>query len=344
MQRTESQAIGDAGEELFGYLVARSRAWIPRKLPKDFGIDYEIELASPSVSGQIIRCQIKTVTRTPDTLALHKIALPVALLEYAETCRVPVIVVLMDLEGARGWFLWLQSWLLENRVQPRRLKQDSLTIEFPAKNDLLTGLDQSLRSIARWETSTQVTLGLLDCARVAAFSGNAEVVAKTAALIKDASHLLGEGGLRIIIDAVIALGESSWRSHSGWEISQSLFSFCREAGDLFTREQIIALAVRPEAYSRTGVSALGLLYHRFPEHTQSLRLAEAFKATDDIPLWYYCKLRERYIGQSFLEFVFKADTHFEIDGYTVSVDERDIWLDKWANRGDSFLLQRIYKI
>lgn len=342
--RSRSQEIGDLGEKLFAYSVAEDGAWISRKLQEDYGIDFELELSTPEVSGHLLRVQVKSVSDADASNLRVSVRVPSALLRYAESCRYPVVLALMDVGAKKGWYLWVQDWILQNKLHVRALTQDSLRVDVPNGNDLTTGLRCDLRAIARWQTSTQVTLSLLDCARAAAFSGDARVFASVAKLVGDFASLLDAAGLRSIVKAIIEMGEASWRSHEGWELSQALFTFCREAGDLFTTEDIISLVVRESTYSRTGVSALGLLYDHYPEHLRLISLPSQFESTGDWPIGYYCRLREKYLGKSSVDILCAGDTDFRIGDLTLDTADRDNWLDKWANRGDSIVLERIRRL
>jgi hypothetical protein len=342
--RSKGQQIGDKGEKLFAYLVASDGGWIARKLQDDFGVDFELELTKPEIAGHLLRVQVRATTEENRQNETMHAQISTALLRYAESCRYPVILVLLNLTSKQSRYLWLQEWLLQKRMRARDLKQLSVSVDIPKANDLESGLKHRLRTIARWQTGLQVTLSLVDCARVAAFSGNTKILATVAKLVQDSAYMLDSGELKLIIQEIIKMGESSWKSHDGWELSQTLFAFCREAGTLFAAKDIKRLVIRKSTYSRTGISALGVLYDNFPEYIRSLHLPTYFDKSQHWSLSYYCQLREKYLGRGTIDFAFDPATDFTIGDITLSVDDRSEWLDKWANRGESFILERVRRI
>jgi hypothetical protein len=340
--RSIGQETGDLGEKLFAYRVAEDRGWICRKLGDDFGIDFELELAEPEVTGHLLRVQVKSSAAVKIEGGCISLQVAVSLLRYAESCRYPVILAVVDTTTRNAWYLWVQEWLMRKEVPIRTLNQATLHLEIPDGNRLELGLRDTLRPIARWQTGLQVTLSLKDCARVASFSGNVKVLSAVARLMSESAGMLDTGVLQVIIRQVISLAEASWRSHEGWELSQALFTFCREAGNLFDVTDIANLVVRESTYSRTGITALGLLYDNFLEHLQPFCLPKYFEQSGDWRIAYYCALREKYPGKKSEEVLFGKTTEFAIGSLTVSLTDRDEWLHKWANRGDSFILERVH--
>jgi len=92
------------------------------------------------------------------------------------------------------------------------------------------------------------------------------------------------------------LGTGIWATNEGNKVSQMLFQFLRDNGEKINADHISKFIIRGKECSRTGINALGLLYDNYPEHTASLNLTIRFQNFYDPRLFYYCSIRERYLG------------------------------------------------
>lgn len=112
--------------------------------------------------------------------------------EYAESCRYPVIFVRIDLSAKQAWYLWLQKWILEERTKGNKLLADqgSFTTWIDESQTLAGGLDAELKAIARWEGETQLALSLRDATRAAAAAYNPTLVARIVDLLAEAAPIM----------------------------------------------------------------------------------------------------------------------------------------------------------
>jgi hypothetical protein len=168
--RTIAQVIGSQGQSLVAHIVNSSGGWIARTQDEDFGIDLEAELAMPHVSGQLLKIQIKTSRKVKSTGTSIICRIPRKLALYADSCRIPVIFVRVDLERQQAWYFWLQEWLLERQRRGLRISDMPRTVihEIPMVQTLSAGLHEQLRAIAQWRTKIQLSLTVNDAIRTAA--------------------------------------------------------------------------------------------------------------------------------------------------------------------------------
>jgi hypothetical protein len=121
-KRAESQKIGSRGHRWIMAQIEENEDWLVRGLDEDFGVDAEAELSEHGVIGQILKLQFKASETIQPKNAHVKFDIDLKYIEYAKTCRYPVIFVLIDLSKKRTWYLWLQRWILERRAQGDRLE------------------------------------------------------------------------------------------------------------------------------------------------------------------------------------------------------------------------------
>lgn len=336
-RRTISQSVGSQGYRFVQYLIESNGDWIVRGQEEDFGIDLEVELAEGDVKGQILKLQIKSSAHIQpvDNLITFKIA--TSFLRYVSTWRIPVLLIVVSIQTQTAWYLWLQKWIDELHQSGGTIEEfgASVTIKIPSYQNLADGLKDDLKNIARWTTKTQLTLSLADALRTATAVRSKEVMAVLSQLLESIDSAYRDYPIEIIIDEVLNLGQRIWATTEGNEVSQMLFRLCKEHGDRFNAKQILRLVIRGDSVSRTGINAVGILYDHFPKHTASLNLPEAFSKHEDPRALYYCKLREVYLGNKLHEIVCSGKD-LAIDKFTLDIDDR--FLDKWANRGDSIVL------
>jgi len=124
--------------------------WITREVPKDYGVDYEIELVDQSeVSGKRVWVQLKAVDRECEIGTRYndlfeeeeeyvRYSVSANLLDYATKCPFPLLLFLADLSQREVYWLPLQyaiTYSLSKR-NPTWVSQDSATIRIPVKNRL----------------------------------------------------------------------------------------------------------------------------------------------------------------------------------------------------------------
>ena len=337
--RSSAQGIGSRGQHVFAGIFGNSKAWILRRQSEeDFGIDFEAELAEPNVNGQLLKIQVKSSLKL--SLVKGSIAYRVdrQLLEYADACRIPVILVVVDLGKQTAWYLWLQEWIFAQNAAGKRIATlpKTVSVRIPQENRLTDGLNEAFKSIATWKTKIQIARSLGDAFRSAVSLESEETCKGILAVLKGLTGQYDDFPVESVVSEVLQTGERIWATEEGNRLSRILFTLCREYGNRFEAEHIRRLVIRGESYSRTGINALGLLYDNFPKHLKALNLPKLFRH-ETAQVGYYCKLRERYLGKQSTELL-GPRTDFAIDGLDVDKTMRDELLLKWANRGDSAIL------
>ncbi len=337
--RTEAQALGSQGQTLVAHIINSSGDWIAREQNEDFGVDMEAELAVPSVNGQLLKIQVKasrSVEITPKGVVCQ---IPKALAIYADSCRLPVLMVRVSIEGQKAWYVWLQDWLLER--QHSGLAMDGMpelvTHHIPASATLQNGLKHELREIAQWSTRTQLVLTLHDAIRTSAAVYNYRVLDHLVALLDDIGIVNEHFPINIVIEQAIALGDSLRGTHDGNQASSTLYAICRHFVKNFSADHIWRMVTRPESLSRTGINALGILYDEAYEHISRLQLVPLFMTHSDKRIAFYCHLRELLPKARF--FACLDSLHdLRFAGLAIHPSIKEDLMSKWPNRGDSILV------
>jgi sRNA-binding carbon storage regulator CsrA len=338
--RTRSQRIGAQGQRLIQLSIETNGDWIVRGQEEDYGVDLEAELTVGGVNGQIVKLQVKSSEHI--TVLRNRVSyrISTSLIRYANTCRIPVILIIVSIDERKAWYLWLQKWIVELRQSGKSVEGlgKSVTVHIPSDQTLDVGLKGELKRIACWATDTQLVLSLADTLRTAASVHSQEMMEALSQLLTSVDKAYAEYPVEIIVDQVLTLGAQIWATEEGDKVSQILFTYCRNHGGRLNAQQIRRLIVRGEAVSRTGVNTLGILYDKYPSHIASLNLSVLFEANDDPRVRYYCKLREKYLGKTLLDIVAK--------GKDVTVDritfDKKYFKEKWPNRGDSAFLDCVF--
>jgi hypothetical protein len=340
--RTKSQKIGAQGQRFVQLLIETNGDWIVRGQEEDFGIDLEAELTEEGVKGHIIKLQVKSseCIKVAGNVIPHNI--PTSIIRYANTCRIPVILIIVSVNENKAWYLWLQKWIVELRQSGKYIEDlsKSVTVHIPSSQTLEVGLKDDLKQVARCATDTQLVLNIADTLRTAAAVRSQTIMATLSQLLTDIEKSYKDYPVEIVVDEVLNLGPRIWATREGNEVSQILFELCRNHGDRFNSKQILRLILRGVAVSRTGIIALGILYDKYPDHTSKLNLPELFKDHDDQRARYYCRLREKYLGKTLLEVV-NEGKDVRIDNFTFSTED---YLDKWPNRGESAFIDYVYTL
>jgi len=334
--RVKAHKIGAQGHRWLASLIEDHPDWLARELDTDYGIDMEAELTEQGVRGEILKLQIKSAETVERCHKGVKAVIERKYLEYAQSCRYPVIFVVVDLTTKDSWYIWLQDWILNYRSIHGRLneKQDSWTHWIPADQTMTKGLDIQLKAIARWEGEIQLILSLIDSLRSAASMHNAEAMSVLINLIAISAPNVADTSVDIIIKEALRLGERLRATHEGNIIADQLFKLVRQYGARISLSTVSEMVLRGESYSRTGLAALGILYDEHPEHIASLGLPIKFVNTNP-DVAYYCAFREAYPE------IHSTNIMVNPDGFTYAglrYVQPDMYWDKYANRGPSALL------
>jgi hypothetical protein len=341
--RTEAQVLGSQGQSLVAHLINSTGDWIARAQDEDFGIDLEAELAVPHVSGQLIKIQVKASRSVEISEKGVVCQIPKKLAIYADSCRLPVVLVRVDLGRQDAWYVWLQQWLLDRQRSGLRMEDmpELVTQHVPADRTLQKGLLEELRDIAQWKTRTQLVLTVHDAIRTSAAVYNYGVLNHLVALLDQLGIANEHFPINLVIEQAIALGDRLWATHEGNQASSTLYAICRHFGQNFSADQIWRMVTRDESTSRAGLNALGILYDEAYDHIAGLNLVQLFLTHPDKRIAFYCHLRELRPRVQFLDCIHSGfDVQFADLAIYPSLKE-DL-LSKWPNRGDSVLLDYLY--
>jgi hypothetical protein len=122
IQRSKAQKIGSQGHKWALSQIENHPHWLARDLGnEDFGVDAEAELNIDVIKGEILKLQFKTSEHLLRKDGRVRIDIERKYVEYAESCRYPVILVRIDLCAKQAWYLWLQKWILEERTKGNKL-------------------------------------------------------------------------------------------------------------------------------------------------------------------------------------------------------------------------------
>ncbi|HKQ03859.1 MAG TPA: DUF4365 domain-containing protein [Blastocatellia bacterium] len=336
--RSISQKIGSQGHRWVMAHIEENPNWLVRGLDEDFGVDAEAELTEDGIVGQILKLQFKSseiVNRNNNQIEFR---IDRKYIEYAKSCRYPVIFIRIDVSEKQAWYLWLQQWILEKRAARDRLEdQESYTIWIDESQTLTSGLNAVLKDIARWRGETQLVLSLLDTMRAAAATYNEDIMSQVVTLLSTTAHTVADASLDIIIQEATILGNSLRGTREGLAISQQLFSLIRTFGDRVSLSSIDAVVRRGDSYSRIGLDALGILYDEYFQHISSLNLSDHFEEKGLLRVAYYCALREANPEKKYIDFM-GGPGDFTFAGLKFSCPPEARFWDKYANRGASAIL------
>lgn len=339
-EQSYEQKIGDRGEQWMLSEITNHPApsWITRRLEKDYGVDAEAELSSNGVKGEIIKLQCKTSENVPRKDGCVRFDIEKAYVDYALSCRYPLILVRVDISAKQAWYLWLQDWILKDpRANNPAQQQQQYTVWVSEPHTLSSGLNKRLPDIAAWRGDTQLRLSLRDAMRAAAATFSPGLVGKIVALLPEAAPLVGSVLLDLILRDAIVLGDQLRGTIEGNFIADQLFALARTFGDKATVETVDAMVRRGDSYSRTGLNGLGILYDTFHEHMSSLGLANHFLNCELPNVAYYCALREANPDKDYWAFL-EGPGDFVFAGMKFEPPKNCNFSDKYANRGPSAIL------
>lgn len=149
MQRVGAHVTDDRGRQILE--AAFPAAWIKRRLPDDYGVDYEIEIVDgQEVTGKRIWAQLKSTTqlRRVPTLPWPVMRLPrssrerehvryrveTSLLDYAMKCDFPLMLMLVDTSAEEVYWLPLRDYVevVLDQVHPTWRSQQTVTLHIDA--------------------------------------------------------------------------------------------------------------------------------------------------------------------------------------------------------------------
>jgi hypothetical protein len=341
--RTAAQVLGSQGQSLVAHLIDSTGDWIARSQDEDFGIDLEAELAVPHVNGQLIKIQVKASRSVEITDKGVACQIPKKLAVYADSCRLPVVLVRVDLGQQEAWYVWLQQWLLDRQRSALRMEDmpDLVTHHIPADQTFQKGLLEELRDIAQWKTRTQLVLTVHDAIRTSAAVYNYGVLNHLVALLDQLGIANEHFPINLVIEHAIALGDRLRATHEGNQASSTLYAVCRHFGSNFSANQIWRMVTRDELTSRTGLNALGILYDEAYDHIAGLDLVKLFLAHPDKRIAFYCHLRELRPKAQVLDCI-RNGFDIEFADLAIHPSLKEDLVSKWPNRGDSVLLDYLY--
>jgi Domain of unknown function (DUF4365) len=340
-RRTVSQRIGSLGHRVAATKFERLGGWIVRNQEEDVGIDMETELSDPDPSANFLKCQIKSFEGKSEA---RTVRLKNDFLRYAYECRLPVILVLVETQTGDGWFCWLQGCIEVERLQ-RSIHGEATHTSIAA--ELLSPLDETgndqLKTIARGIHPVARATQLRDLIRFALETHDHELVGAANGLLMRYQKELSYFPVDLIVNEVLSIGGRIWGTIEGNALSELLYVLARFYGDHFTREQIRRIVVRDDAYSRTGINVLGILYDEYPDRMKDLRLGEFFNDHEDRRISYFCNLREKHRGVPVFGLM-TGDYDCALDGHDVHPSVKDRGADRWANRGDCAILDYVFEV
>jgi hypothetical protein len=339
--------MGDAGERLAIEIIDGHSHWLERLQSHDFGIDLEAELGTSDASGQVLagkllKIQVKARGKMPIKAGGLMIRLSCDYLEYIGQFRLPVILVVVELESRRAWYLWLQRWILDNE-EKFVASSHTMTVALwvPETASLGSGLDGQLKRIARGEDEASMVLALRELLLAALAIGKETVLESLFSLLQTLSP--SPWAIEKTINALVGFKPNPWFYETS-QMLPHLHSMIKAVGNLLTSDQVFRVVARGPSFSRTGVNALALLFNYHPQHALALKLAERFRQADLDDVAWYCDLRARYPKMDSIAFwgALGSDKLGELkfgDLELIRTEQAQEYIrGKWPNRGHSVFL------
>jgi len=350
--RSTNQLAGSQGEQLVQAMFDAHPRWVARWQNVDFGIDLEAELANPiedgqELLGQLLKVQVKTRRRLrrADTHVL--ISVEREWIDYARGFRVPVILVAVERDSNRCWWLWVQEWALFHEERLEADTRASFTVRIPAEQRLdVHALSHALPAIAEGRPASAMVLALRGVLQVAHGWENGAIARGVVELLGRTQFPSREWTIGKVVDELVGFGPGVpyWQAQ---QMLPTLLALAETGGDALSRDQVIRIVKRGNAYSRVGLNVVEVLYDRWPDHAASLGLPSAFAEAELAQVAWYAAMRERFPGKrAFGLFLARQpDGDLSYGGLTLRIDQelRDYLFAKWPNRADSVLLDCLFE-
>ncbi len=146
MERPRQHVMEDESEHLLKTLLPSN--WIIRKIAKDYGVDYEIEIVDDvHVTGMRIWVQLKSKEEcTPKTITFNNanvnyFSYPLSTknAKYALKCGFPLLLFLADLDSKNIYYLNIRDEITEMVFpkNPSWIEQETITLRVPEQNNLV---------------------------------------------------------------------------------------------------------------------------------------------------------------------------------------------------------------
>lgn len=344
-KRNDSKVIGEVGEMFVAYLFLKTRNWLARLQQMDYGVDIEAELAEPAPNGELVKVQVKST----DSITIKE-----KLVHYREEKEyikkfldydLPVIFVVADTKNEKAYYVYLQEWAERNKEELYDSKHSTIVIKIPVIKELHWGLNGQLKTIAKqktWVSHTRLINKLIHSATEMKKIEMKEYLINE--MERDGQEYARQFiQIEDILEKVEELGQKIRGTLDGNIVQDTLYTVCREFGDYFTLDDVLRIVFREGNLSMAGLTALSILYDTYPVHMRGLNipntLMKEYDMESNFHLYYYCKLREKYIDKEDVDFSSKNDElEMEIDGYILDDYFYDEFWSVYPNRGTAFFI------
>ncbi|WP_131778980.1 DUF4365 domain-containing protein [Legionella bozemanae] len=345
-KRTKSQVIGEIGQKIVEVQVTGSSEWLANNITPDYGIDLELQLSleEEEVEPRFIKAQIKSHKLINESAEFITERLEKSFLRFAYQCRIPIILIIVSTSTQKSWYVWVQKWLIESNkfldIYDESQKE-KLSIKIPTCNNFVEGLKKDLKFIALLLDRAQLYISVRELATLpSALYDEALSDFLFKYLDKLDKPKIENDYINYLIARFIDLGEYVGKTNEGSRVINLLFDYIKKHGTTIKREHITKLVSRGKWISPKGINILGCLYDNYPEYVLSLNLIDLFREFSPL-LHYYCTIRERYIHEH-SSLWFDPNHNLTVGNLTLNLPTN--YLNKWANRGDSFFLHYIIKL
>ncbi|MBM5032340.1 DUF4365 domain-containing protein [Vibrio parahaemolyticus] len=340
-KQSESQKIGSKGETLVKSIL-QFEDWIARSQEEDFGLDLEAEIAKGEVQGEFLKIQVKTKERVERINGACKVLLPRTLVQYADICKVPVILVVVDLSTKQAYYLWVQRWILEQRSQGLKIADlpESKSIQISEEYSLINGLSGELIDIAKGKTYEQLVIGINDLIKTSDSVQNIYAMGTLVDLIMRLNVNLRYLPINTIIDYCVKYSSKSDFDPILDKVPTLLFTLCRRFGEELSQDNILKIVIRADGVSSIGIDALCILYENHFSHMSKLNLPEEFKKLQLGTVSYLCSLMELHPNTE-LSDIINSYERTVIDGIFLHEQIKDDYLHKFPTAGVSVITRYI---
>jgi tetratricopeptide (TPR) repeat protein len=147
MKRPATHVLETESRTAFRSFIPPS--WIVRDMAPDYGLDMEVEIVEgENLTNKVFWLQIKATDTSNNSIEKISFPLETKYLEYYESCRLPVIVLLWVKSQSRFYHVFAQKFIQErlNGEKPDWRTQKTITLNFSSESILKNF--ESLISIA----------------------------------------------------------------------------------------------------------------------------------------------------------------------------------------------------
>lgn len=339
------------GEIFVAYLVLKTRNWLARLQQMDYGVDIEVELSEPAPNGKLMKVQVKSTDSISIKEKLVHYRVEKEYIKKFLDYDLPVIFVVADTKSERAYYVYLQEWVERNREELYDNKHSTIVIKIPVIKELQWGLNGQLKTIVKqesWISHTQLINKLIQSS--VRFKDNEMEEFLINKMEKEGREYARQFiQIENILTKAEVLGQKLRGTLEGNDLQDTLYTLCMEYGDYFTLEDVLRTVFREGRLSMAGLNALSILYDTYPVHIRNMNLPQTLMERYDMEfyfhLYYYCKLREKYIDKGDTYFSNKSnEIEMEIDGYVLDDYFYEEFWSKYPNRGTMFFIQCVKPI